>query len=109
MEKILYEASTNEVDTQIIAILQCSRLTISGYDYYHPSSALPEGSEYEYETLLDSYSTQQIIELLGVDKTEEELLDCLYEMFHGERADIRFQSYCLNHGIETYSSSHFDD
>lgn len=109
MEKILYEVRSTEVDTQIIAILQCSRLTISGYDHYHPTKNLPQGSEYEYETLLDSYSTQQLLESLGKDKTEEEYLELIYEKFHGERADIRFQSYCLEHEIETYSSSHFDD
>lgn len=109
MQITLYESKNEKVHTEIVAILEFGRLVISGYDRYEPSKELPEGSEYEYETLLDSQSTSELIELLAPEATDEDVLNKVFELFGGERADIRFQAYCLEHEIETYSSSHFDD
>ena len=105
----LYENKTDKVHTTITALLEYGKLVISGYDQYLPSSSVPEGSEYEYETYLDSQSTNELFELLGVQGSDQDKLDVILKEFGGERADIRFQAYCFANQIETYCSSHFDD
>lgn len=109
MQVTLYEAATESVHTSIVAILQFNQLTISGLDQYHPNDAVPAGSEYEYETLLDSYSTQQFFDQICPNGTDQERLDALQEKFSGEGADIRIQAFCLQHDIETNCQSSFDD
>jgi hypothetical protein len=109
MQVTLYETKTDKVHTTIIANLEYGKLCISGLDQYLPSSIVPEGSEYEYETYLDSQSTNELFELLGVMGSDQEKLDCIQQQFSGERADIRFQAFCLSNQIETYCSSSFDD
>lgn len=109
MKITLYDNKTDKVHTTITAIFEYGKLYISGMDQYMPSSAVPEGSEYEYETYLDSQSTKELFELLGVNGTDQEKLDRIQQLFGGERADIRFQAFCLTNQIETYCSSGFDD
>ena len=109
MQITLYEHTTDKVHTQIIAILEFGKFTLSGCDQYLETPQVPEGGEYEYEVLLDTISTQQLKQLIAPGKSENEFLDAIKEKFGGERADIRFQAFCLEHEIETYCSSYFDD
>lgn len=109
MQITLYEQKTDKVQITILALLEFGKLSILGYDQYLPSSAVPEGSEYEYETYLDLQSTNELFELLNINGSDQEKLERIKQEFAGERADIRFQAFCLNHQIETYCSSGFDD
>ncbi len=109
MQITLFESKDQTVHTKIIAIYEFGQIVVSGYDKYFPTERMPEGSEYEYETILDLISTSEIINLIAPACSEFEVLEKMQELFGGERADIRFQAYCVEHGIETYCSSHFDD
>ena len=109
MQITLYESTTDKVHTTITAILEYGKLIISGYDQYLPSSAVPEGSEYEYETYLDMQSTNQLFEVLEVNGSDQENLERILQEFGGERADIRFHAFCFKNEIETNCSSCFDD
>ncbi len=109
MQITLMQYEDEKLESKITATLEYGRLSICGYDEYKPSSTLPQGSEYEYEILLDTFSTNQLLDLIAPGKNEEEALLILKSMFHGKGADIRFQAYCLEHEIETNCLSHFDD
>lgn len=109
MQITLYEHQTDKVHTMISALLEFGKLSILGYDHYFPSTAVPEGSEYEYETYLDLQSTNELFELLNINGSDQEKLEGIMQEFGGERADIRFQAYCLTNQIETYFSSGFED
>lgn len=109
MKRVLYQHKGEQVHTEVTAIIEYGKFTLSGYDKYQPSKQLPEGSEYEYETILDSVSTQQLMDLIAPNQTEALFLDAFYDKFAGERAIILFQAFCLEHDIETYCSSYFDD
>lgn len=109
MQISLFEYKDEKIHTEIVAILEFGKLVVSGYDEHQPSAQLPERSEYEYETCLDSISTTELIELIAPNQSEFEVLEKMKELFGGEHADIRFQAFCLEHNIETYCSSQFDD
>ncbi len=109
MQITLFESKDEKVYTEIIAIYEFGQITVSGYDHYFPTQQIPEGTEYVYETILDSISTCEFIESIAPACSEFEVLEKMKELFGGERADIRFQAYCVEHSIETYCSSQFDD
>lgn len=109
MQIVLYENKTDKVHSTISAHLEYGKLSIVGYDHYLPSGAVPEGSEYEYETYLDMQSTEELMELLHANGSDQEKLELIQKEFGGERADILFQAFCLAHQIETNCSSDFDD
>ena len=109
MEITIFENTNDKVQTTITALLEYNRFILSGLDTYFPSKEVPEGSEYEYETVLDIENTQKLMELIAPESTTEEFLNRFAEKFHGANADIQFQSFCLEHEIETYSQSFFDD
>lgn len=109
MQITLYEHKTEKVHSTITAILEYGKLIISGYDQHLPSVAVPEGSEYEYETYLDMQSTNELFDILGVTGSDQEKLDRILQQFGGEGADIRFQAFCFANQIESYCSSNFDD
>lgn len=109
MQITLFESKDENVHTQIIAIYEFGKITVSGYNQYLPTKRMPEGSDYEYETMLDTIGTSEFIELIAPACTEIEVLEKMKELFGGENADILFQAYCVKHGIETYCFSQLDD
>lgn len=109
MQITLMQYEDENIESKITAILEYGKLSVCGYDMYKPSTKLPEGSEYECEISLDSFSTKQLLDLIASGKNEEEALNILKTMFQGKGADIKFQAYCLEHEIETICYSHFDD
>ncbi len=109
MQITLMQYEDEKIESRITAILEYGKLSICGCDTYKPTSQLPEGSEYEYEISLDTFSTHQLLDLIASGKKEEEALFILKTMFQGKGADIKFQAYCLEHKIETNCYSHFDD
>lgn len=109
MQITLMNYEDEKIHSQIDAILEYGCLSICGHDIYKPSKEVPDGSEYEYETSLDTFSTKELLDLIAPNKSEEEALSILAEQFHGKGADLKFQAFCLEHEIETNCYSHFDD
>lgn len=109
MQITLMQYEDEKLESKITAILEYGKLSIYGYDEYKPSTELPQGSEYEYEVWLDTFSTKQLLDLIAPGKKEDEALHILKSMFQGKGADIRFQAFCFEHEIETNCYSHFDD
>ncbi|MDD5935488.1 MAG: hypothetical protein PUC65_08035 [Clostridiales bacterium] len=109
MQITLFESKDEKIHTEIIAIYEFGKIIVSGYDQYLPTPQLPQGSEYVYETMLDSISTRELVEIIAPNQSEVEVLEKMKEMFGGKGADIRFQAFCVEHEIETYCSSEFDD
>lgn len=109
MQITLMQYEDEKIESNITAILEYGKLSVCGCDIFKPTLQLPEGSEYEYEISLDTFSTKQLLDSIASGKNEEEALLIFKSMFQGKGADIKFQAYCLEHDIESYCYSHFDD
>lgn len=103
MEIELYKSKTDDIDILMTAKIDGGRLLLQGSDYgSRVDDIRGMGSGYEYAVSLDRHNSLKLFDLLDIsDKTDEEKLSKIKELFGKGSGISELQKYCEGHKIKT--------